>query len=66
MEDLSKLENVLHNYAGINIVLRKKLIKAYEGNNGVIEVPRLIEENARLINADLLPLLRTLAVNEDG
>lgn len=66
METMSKLENVLRTQNGINIVLRKKLIKAYQSDNGMVEVPRLIEENTRLINPTLLPLLRKLAVTEDN
>ena len=65
-ETMSRLEEVLRNRNGINIVLRKKLIKAYQSDNGRVEVPRLIEENARLINADLLPLLLSLAADEDS
>ena len=64
-ETMSRLEEVLRNRNGINIVLRQKLIKAYNSENGKTEVPRLIEENTRLIKADLLPLLRLLAANEE-
>ena len=65
-ETMSKLEDVLRNHNGINIVLRHKLIKAYASDNGRVEVPRLIEDNVRLINPQLLPLLRKLAADEDS
>lgn len=63
--DVSNLERFLRNEHGINIILRKQLIRAYESNNGAVEVPRLIEENERLINDSILPTLRALAKDED-
>jgi hypothetical protein len=64
-ETMSKLEETIRNRKGIHIVLRKKLIKAYHSENGMTELPRLIEENTRFINVELLPELRKLAENED-
>lgn len=64
-ESMSNLERVLRTENGINIMLRKKLIKAYTSDHGMVELPALIEENAHLINADLLPRLRKLAKDED-
>lgn len=65
-ESMSNLEAVLRNKNGINIVLRKKLIAAYLGDNGLVEVPQLIKENERLISADLYPVLLRLAEDEDA
>ena len=65
-ESMSNLERVLRSEKGINIVLRHKLIAAYMGDNGLVEVPQLIQENERLITADLFPKLLRLAENEDA
>lgn len=64
-ESMSNLENAIRNRKGIHIVLRKKLINAYLSEDGMTEVPRLIEENTRFVNVDLLPELLQLAKNED-
>ena len=64
-ETMSNLENTIRNRKGIHIVLRQKLIRAYQSENGMTEIPRLIEENTRFINVELLPVLRKLAENED-
>jgi ribosomal protein L10 len=64
-ESMSNLENTIRNRKGIHIVLRKKLLNAYLSEHGMTEIPRLLEENTRFVNVDLLPELRKLAENED-
>jgi len=65
-ESMSNLEHTLRNVKGINIMLRKKLIKAYVEDGSQSVVRKLVEDNTRLINADLLPRLRELVENEDA
>jgi hypothetical protein len=65
-ESMSNLEYTLRNVNGINIMLRKKLIKAYVETSSREVVSKLVEDNTRLINADLLPRLRQLVENEDS
>lgn len=65
-ESMSNLEKALRHQTGINIFLRNKLIKAYLGDNGMVEVPQLINDNKNLINDDILPGLIALAQNEDA
>lgn len=58
-ENDSTLEHVLKREEGINVVLRSKLRKAYESENGRVEVPKLLRENEHLVNDNLyIPLLR--------
>lgn len=65
-ESMSNLEYTLRTVNGINIMLRKKLIKAYVETSSREVVSKLVEDNTRLINADLLPRLRQLVENEDS
>lgn len=59
----STLEHILRNENGIPIVARRKFIQAYESDNGRVELPRLLHENASGINSDLLRDLRRLAAD---
>jgi len=60
----STLEYVLRKENGINIVLRRKLISAYEGDSGRRDVPLLIAENRDKISPRLFPGLSVLAADE--
>lgn len=66
MESMSNLEKTLRYAYGINMVVRKNLLKAYLGDNGMTEVPKILEENVDKIDADVMERLRVLAVNEDA
>lgn len=57
----STLEHILRNENGIPIVLRQKLIRAYESDNGRVELPALLHEGASYMKDDLLRDLRRLA-----
>lgn len=59
----SFLEYILRMESGIHVVLRQKLIQAYESDDGAVEVPRLIDEHSDLIDESLLPTLRALAAD---
>jgi hypothetical protein len=59
----STLEHILRHENGINVILRRKLLQAYQSENGRVEVPKLIEENASMIDGDLLRDLRKLAAD---
>lgn len=57
--DNGTLEHVLKRENGISMILRGKLVKAYESDNGRVEVPRLLRENPDLVDESIrVPLLR--------
>lgn len=60
----STLEHVLRNEHGIPTIARRKLIQAYESENGRVELPRLLHEEASGMDGDLLRDLRRLAADE--
>lgn len=57
------LEHVLRNEHGIPIIARRKFIQAYESDNGRVELPRLLHEEASGMDGDLLRDLRRLAAD---
>lgn len=61
----STLEHVLLNEPGINIVLRRKLISAYNSPHGREEIPRLLDEDGSFLKDQMLRDLRRLAIDED-
>lgn len=60
----STLEHVLNNEHGIPILLRRKLIAAYNSNTGRIEIPRLLHNEASFMKDDMLRDLKRLANDE--
>lgn len=63
-EEDSTLEHILRNENGIPILLRKKLIHAYESENGRVELPALLHEGGSFMKDGLLRDLKRLAADE--
>lgn len=62
-ESMSELERTLRQAPGISMILRQQLIRAYQADDGAVQVPALIESHTHLIDAGLLPRLRELAAD---
>lgn len=60
-ESMSPLEHVLNREDGINIMLRKKLLKAYASPTGRTDVPALLRENQEQVTPGMYSSLLRLA-----
>lgn len=60
-ETMSPLEHVLNRENGINIMLRKKLLKAYASPTGRTDVPALLRENQEQVTPGMYSSLLRLA-----